>query len=157
MGPEAADALQQVQDEHPHNFDALSCLNSLKMSAIYQDQIVYVHRRAPRKAQVGDVAPPLSAVVQGVLSSMSISSLYSHQACMLLVAVSSQSQAQAINAARKGDHVMLTTATSSGKSICYLVPILESILSSPSSTAILLFPTKALAHDQLRVINLMRG
>ena len=66
-------------------------------------------------------------------------------------------QVEAIAAARKGSHVMLTTATSSGKSLCFLLPILETLLALPSATAVLLFPTKALAHDQMRVLRGMQG
>ena len=51
---------------------------------------------------------------------------------------------------------MLTTATSSGKSVCFLVPAIETILARPDTTAILFFPTKALAHDQFRVLKHMQ-
>ena len=66
-------------------------------------------------------------------------------------------KAEAVNAARRGQHVMLTTATSSGKSLCFLIPTLEAILCNHEATAILLFPTKALAHDQFRVLKNIQG
>lgn len=47
-------------------------------------------------------------------------------------------------------HVISTTSTSSGKSLIYQVPILESLLSDRNSTSLLLFPTKALSQDQHR-------
>nr|TKW38439.1 LOW QUALITY PROTEIN: hypothetical protein SEVIR_1G114200v2 [Setaria viridis] len=62
--------------------------------------------------------------------------------------------AEAIAAAVSGGrHVVVSTSTSSGKSLCYNVPVLESI-SPPSSTscALYIFPTKALAQDQLKTL-----
>ena len=46
-------------------------------------------------------------------------------------------------------HVAVCTATASGKSLCYNVPVLEALAADPSACALYLFPTKALAHDQL--------
>jgi DEAD/DEAH box helicase domain-containing protein len=59
-------------------------------------------------------------------------------------------QAEAIDRLRAGRSVALATGTGSGKSLCYQAPIAESVLSGGKDTALLLFPTKALAHDQLR-------
>lgn len=60
-------------------------------------------------------------------------------------------QALAIDAAVSGLHVALSTATSSGKSVVFNVSVLEAILGPrPEAVAIYLFPTKALAQDQLR-------
>ena len=62
-------------------------------------------------------------------------------------------QVQAIELARAGRSVVVTSGTSSGKSLCYQVPIAEAT-SDPirPGTALVVFPTKALAHDQLRAI-----
>ena len=60
-------------------------------------------------------------------------------------------QVEAIDLARDGTSVVVATGTASGKSLCYGVPIADAIVSAPrASTALLLFPTKALAQDQLR-------
>jgi DEAD/DEAH box helicase domain-containing protein len=59
-------------------------------------------------------------------------------------------QAQAIDALRHRRHVAVATGTASGKSLCYQVPIVESIAGGGRDTALLIFPTKALAQDQLR-------
>ena len=48
-----------------------------------------------------------------------------------------------------GRHVVVTTPTASGKTLCYNAPVLSAILRDPSSRALYLFPTKALAQDQL--------
>jgi DEAD/DEAH box helicase domain-containing protein len=68
---------------------------------------------------------------------MGATALYSHQA-------------QAINAALAGQNVVVATGTASGKTLCYNVAFLEAFLRDPRSRALYLFPTKALAQDQLR-------
>jgi DEAD/DEAH box helicase domain-containing protein len=59
-------------------------------------------------------------------------------------------QVEAIQAVQAGKNVLITTGTSSGKSLCYQLPILNAALNDSSATALLLFPTKALAEDQLK-------
>lgn len=60
-------------------------------------------------------------------------------------------QALAIDAAAAGRHVALSTATSSGKSVVFNVSVIEALVGPrPDAVALYLFPTKALAQDQLR-------
>lgn len=58
-------------------------------------------------------------------------------------------QAQAIEHALAGRNAVVVTPTASGKTLCYNVPVIDSILRDPSTRALYLFPTKALANDQL--------
>ena len=58
-------------------------------------------------------------------------------------------QAKAIEAALDGRNVVVVTPTASGKTLCYNVPVLDTILRDRSARALYLFPTKALAQDQL--------
>ncbi len=58
-------------------------------------------------------------------------------------------QAEAIAAALDGHNVVLATAAASGKSLAVHLPVLQTLLTDPTATALYLFPTKALAHDQL--------
>ncbi len=58
-------------------------------------------------------------------------------------------QAQAVDAALAGRNVVLATGTASGKTLGYTLPLLNHLLHDPAATALLLFPTKALAHDQI--------
>lgn len=58
-------------------------------------------------------------------------------------------QAQAIEAALAGRHVVVVTATASGKTLCYNSPVLHTLLQDEGARALYLFPTKALAQDQL--------
>lgn len=61
-------------------------------------------------------------------------------------------QAQTIEAIRKQENVILTTPTASGKTLAYLLPILESLGKNQQATALFMFPTKALANDQLKTV-----
>ena len=71
-----------------------------------------------------------------VLGSRGIEQLYTHQAV-------------AVEQALAGRNVVITTPTASGKTLCYNAPVLDAILKDPSARALYLFPTKALAQDQL--------
>jgi len=62
-------------------------------------------------------------------------------------------QADALNAIQEGKNVLIITGTSSGKSLCYQLPVLNEILQHNSSTALFLFPTNALAEDQLKSLH----
>lgn len=68
-------------------------------------------------------------------------------------------QTQAIISILEGNNTLITTGTSSGKSLCYQIPIINELLSNEKSTSLLLFPTKALAEDQkyqlLEIANLL--
>ena len=65
-------------------------------------------------------------------------------------------QAQALDAVREGASVIVTTATASGKSLCYLLPVLETLIVDPEARALFVYPTKALAQDQLDAIGELR-
>jgi DEAD/DEAH box helicase domain-containing protein len=66
-------------------------------------------------------------------------------------------QAQAIDAIRQGKHVVVATSTASGKTLIYNVPVIERCLLDWRSRALYLFPTKALAQDQLRALGELLG
>jgi DEAD/DEAH box helicase domain-containing protein len=72
----------------------------------------------------------------GALRERGITSLYSHQA-------------RAYEAVRSGRHLVVVTPTASGKTLCYNLPVLQRLLETPTTRALYLFPTKALAQDQL--------
>jgi DEAD/DEAH box helicase domain-containing protein len=73
------------------------------------------------------------------LSSNGIQMLYSHQA-------------MAWERLRNRENVVVVTGTASGKSLCYNLPVLNELLSNPDSSALYIFPTKALANDQANSI-----
>ena len=75
-----------------------------------------------------------------ILRAREIDSLYSHQAA-------------ACELAREGKNFVVVTPTASGKTLCYNLPILSALLEDPEARALYLFPTKALAQDQLAELN----
>src|SRR5919112_4172009 len=89
----------------------------------------------PRPANL--VEPPkLHPELMAALSKEGVERLYSHQR-------------EAYERVRAGENVVVATATASGKSLCYKIPAFENALMSAASRALLLYPTKALAQDQL--------
>jgi DEAD/DEAH box helicase domain-containing protein len=66
-------------------------------------------------------------------------------------------QVDALDRLAEGRDVVLATATASGKSLCYQAPILQAVLDDPSSRALFLFPTKALARDQVEALRHLTG
>lgn len=83
-----------------------------------------------------DLHPKLASA----LLSRGITQLYSHQA-------------EAYHHAMHQQSFTAVTPTASGKSLCYHLPVLQTILTNPSSRALYLFPTKALAQDQKNAVN----
>jgi DEAD/DEAH box helicase domain-containing protein len=103
----------------------------------YSDQIVHTEIIPPRKAVPGQLERPLVKALESCLDDNAFWPLYLHQA-------------DAVNRARWGKNVMVATSSASGKTLCYNIPILEALLLEKSFRALYLFPTKALAQDQLR-------
>jgi DEAD/DEAH box helicase domain-containing protein len=62
-------------------------------------------------------------------------------------------QARAVEEVLNGRHVTVVTPTASGKTLCYNLPVLHTLLHDPHARALYLFPTKALAYDQLAGLN----
>jgi len=100
---------------------------------------VHIEEIPPRKAQYGHLARRLPSEVKVALERMEIRRLYIHQA-------------KAINLAREGKNVVIATSTASGKTLCYNIPVAERLVSQESARALYIFPTKALAQDQLRAL-----
>ena len=117
--------------------EAGAFLDWVQRQSWYRNQIVHVERLPARKARYGRLRRPLPHPLANALRAAGVQRLYSHQA-------------EAINAVREGQNVILATATASGKTLAYNVPVLEAILQDPRARALYLFPTKALAQDQMR-------
>lgn len=66
-------------------------------------------------------------------------------------------QAKTFTALQEGKHVAVTTPTASGKTLCFNLPVMQSILADPSSRALYLYPMKALAQDQLKTLQEWSG
>lgn len=104
--------------------------------------ITAVRRLAPQAAVYAPFPDSLDPRVRAAYASRGIDQLYSHQA-------------EAIDHALHGRNVVIVTPTASGKTLCYNVPVLDAILKDPASRALYLFPTKALAQDQLAELHQM--
>ena len=108
----------------------------------FASRIIATRTIPARDATYAALPEGLHPALALALESQGITELYTHQA-------------EAFAAARAGENVVVTTGTASGKSLSYLLPVLQSVLEDPSARSILLFPTKALTQDQLRgVLNL---
>jgi DEAD/DEAH box helicase domain-containing protein len=93
-------------------------------------------RYAPaREARYGPWPEALDRRLVDALGERGIRSLYTHQSA-------------AVGAALGGEDVCVVTSTASGKTLCYNLPVLQTILDDPRARALYLFPTKALSQDQ---------
>jgi DEAD/DEAH box helicase domain-containing protein len=102
-------------------------------------------RHEPRTGGVyQDVPESVNPVLRRALADRGIGQLYSHQA-------------EAFRAIEQGHNVVVVTPTASGKTLCYNLPVLNLLLGDPGARAIYLFPTKALAEDQLHELETAIG
>jgi len=117
--------------------DAKRFLTAVTAHRGYRDQLVYQKEIPAREARYGEVEPPLPEALRRSLQAQGIKQLYLHQA-------------EAVDTVRAGKNIIITTGTASGKTFCFNLPVLERCLADPEARALYLFPTKALAQDQLR-------
>lgn len=114
----------------------LSALDDLLATWAADPRLVHVERLGARAARHAELARPLPPAIAECFGDP----FFSHQAA-------------AIDALRDGTSVAVATGTASGKSRCYQVPIAEAVATGlRPATALLVFPTKALAQDQLRAL-----
>ncbi|MEA5090541.1 DEAD/DEAH box helicase [Solidesulfovibrio sp.] len=133
------DDLRQTSPTDAAPGDVADYVAALVASARLGPQVVH-HRVIPAAPAVfADPARPFPRHVAELLAARGIDRLYSHQAA-------------ATDLARAGRHVAVATPTASGKTMTYLLPVLEEIARNPDSRAIFLYPLKALAQDQLKAI-----
>src|SRR3990172_7317220 len=104
--------------------------------------VTAMKRLPPAEARFAPFPGGLDARRVAGLSARGVGQLYSHQA-------------EAIGHVLAGRSVVSVTPTASGKTLCYNAPVLDAILKDPSSRALYLFPTKALAQDQLAELHQM--
>lgn len=97
---------------------------------------VAAYRELPgREAKFEDLPEGIDPRLGEAIRKRGIDRLYSHQR-------------EAVDAVRAGQNVVIVTPTASGKTLCYNLPVLDSILRDPTARALYLFPTKALSQDQ---------
>ena len=110
-------------------------LDHLRFNRDFIANVVAWERIPARAAHTAPLPEWLDPRIAAALRGRGVAALYSHQAA-------------AVDAARRGENVIVSTATASGKSLAYTLPVLQRLLERPDARALYLFPTKALAHDQ---------
>ena len=107
-------------------------------------QVVAVAHEAARRARLTDLPPDLHPGVRAALERSGVTRLYAHQRTTW-------------DLLQGGANVILATGTASGKSLAFTLPTLQAIAADPQSRALYLYPTKALAQDQLRKLGALHA
>ncbi|HYX88161.1 MAG TPA: DEAD/DEAH box helicase [Gaiellaceae bacterium] len=107
------------------------------------EELAYVGSEPARDARTAPLPDGLHPRVREALEAQGVASLYVHQA-------------EAWEAAARGEHLMVTTGTASGKTLAFNLPVLDALARQPKRRALYLYPTKALAQDQLRALAAFR-
>jgi DEAD/DEAH box helicase domain-containing protein len=110
-------------------------IDEMKADPEFKDCFVVHHIDKAKEAEQVDLPPDLTTTVRNALLKSGIYGIYSHQA-------------MAYEAVMKGRNIVISTGVASGKSLCYQLPILQTLESNPKVRGLFLFPTKALAQDQ---------
>jgi DEAD/DEAH box helicase domain-containing protein len=114
-----------------------SFIRHIKASSGYRDQIVHIEHLPSCQPNYQEPATALDSRLESALRTSGLYPLYAHQAT-------------AVDLVHSGENVVVVTGAASGKTLCYNVPVLQSILTDRTSRALYIFPTKALAQDQMR-------
>lgn len=114
-------------------------------SATHADRHHSAHRQLEAlPATTVPLPPTLDPRLKQALGRLGVSELYSHQA-------------RALEAAERGEDIVVATPTASGKTLCYNLPVIQTLLADPRARALYLFPTKALARDQVEAVRKLVG
>ncbi|KAI7901494.1 P-loop containing nucleoside triphosphate hydrolase protein [Cokeromyces recurvatus] len=135
------DDLFNSKEENKDNMSISQLIEGFKSLSFYHDQLdnVAVVKSFPSKMPIlGDIHNLVSDQLKTALKEKGINNLYIHQTEALKSLLLEK------------QHVIVSTSTASGKSLIYQIPVLESLIKDKSSTAMYIFPTKALAQDQMR-------
>ena len=107
------------------------------------EELAHLVVEAARPGRSEPFPDDLDPAVASALVAHGVTSLWRHQA-------------ETWEAARRGEHVVVTTGTASGKSLAFNLPVLDAIAAAPKTRALYLYPTKALAQDQARALGELR-
>src|SRR5437868_3796243 len=107
------------------------------------EEVAYVGTEPARDAMLAPLPGELHPGVRDALAAQGIDALYTHQR-------------EAWDAAQRGEHLVITTGTASGKTLAFNLPVLDALARDPKLRALYLYPTKALAQDQLRALTASR-
>lgn len=115
-------------------------IDILQTNPSYQQNIVHWHTIEEKEAKTAPFPASLHTKLREALEKRGIGSLYTHQKT-------------AFDLATAKKNVVAVTPTASGKTLCYNLPVLQSIMENDQARALYLFPTKALAQDQKSELN----
>src|SRR5881398_1428853 len=101
------------------------------------EEVAYLGTDPEREARFAPLPDELDPRVRDAIR---VPQLYAHQR-------------EAWDAAARGEHVLVTTGTASGKTLAFNLPVLDELARQPKSRALYLYPTKALAQDQFRTLS----
>ena len=120
-----------------HKGELAPVLSRFERMALDTDSPIRAIRRTPARAGEYAAFPEnVNPKLREVLAARGIDRLYTHQAL-------------ALERVGAGENVVIVTPTASGKTLCYNLPVLDRLTAEPGARALYLFPTKALAEDQL--------
>jgi DEAD/DEAH box helicase domain-containing protein len=101
------------------------------------EELAYLGAEPAREARSVPLPPDVPVSIREALAAQGIDSLYEHQA-------------QVWHAAQRAENVIVTTGTASGKTLAFNLPVLSALADDPKNRTLYLYPTKALAQDQVR-------
>ena len=114
--------------------DISRLVEKIKSSRRYDGQITHIEDVPAREPSYKELE--MNPLIRYALNQKGIQQLYAHQA-------------EAVERTRKRENIVLSTSTASGKSLCYMLPVFESLLKEPHATALYISPLNALVNDQL--------
>lgn len=115
-------------------------VRDLKENPSFREQIVHWHELEAVEAKTKAFPPDMNTKLVQALQRRGIGELYTHQEA-------------AYRATQEGENIVAVTPTASGKTLCYNLPVLQKISEKHESRALYIFPTKALAQDQMSELN----
>lgn len=121
------------------SFGIAEYIRALKGSEALGSQVIYDRFLPAAPPRTRPLSRRLAEPVRRILVASGIPALYEHQA-------------DAVDAILEGRHVVVATPTASGKTLTYHLPFLHRLAEDPQATSLYVFPLKALANDQLRVL-----
>jgi DEAD/DEAH box helicase domain-containing protein len=130
-------ASQSLAPRSPASLETVHNILGSLVARYRRDEVLTAVRQIPaRDAKFRPVPSWMTSALAEAYRGKGIQQLYSHQA----------STAELV---RAGKNVVVVTPTASGKTLCYNLPVLNAVLENTDTRALYLFPTKALAQDQL--------
>ncbi|HET7514598.1 MAG TPA: DEAD/DEAH box helicase, partial [Gaiella sp.] len=121
----------------------MSVAAELQSGLLQGEELAHLELVPARDAVLAPVPDGLHPRVREALAAQGVDALYAHQA-------------EAWEVAARGDHFVVTTGTASGKTLAFNLPVLDALAREPKRRALYLYPTKALAQDQLRALGSFR-